>query len=68
VKTWTEESHALAVSKAYPGQRVIDQAFANQTWDITIERWKLAAARLAKVLNAVLGENQILVEERSSDP
>ena len=68
VKSWTEESHALAASKAYPGQRVIDQDFANQAWDITVDRWKLAAARLAKVLNAVLGENQILVEERSSEP
>lgn len=67
VKAWTEESHALAASKAYPGQRVISQAFAQQTWDITVERWKLAAARLAKVLNAVLGENEILIEAPPSE-
>ena len=66
VKDWTEESHALAASKAYPEQSEVDQAFADQTWDITVERWKLAAARLAKVLNAVLGENEILLEEPPS--
>ena len=62
VKAWTEESHVLAASKAYPENDVIDQAFADQSWDITVERWELAAARLAKVLNAVLGENETLVE------
>ncbi len=68
VTAWTEESHALAASRAYPGQSVIDQAFADQAWDITLERWKLAAARLAQILNAVLGENQILVDDPSLEP
>jgi len=62
IKAWTEESHALAASKAYPDEREIDQAFADRSWDLTVDRWKLAASRLARVLNAVLGENEVLVD------
>jgi hypothetical protein len=59
VKTWTEDSHALAVSSAYPNSVVIDSAFAEKAWEITLSQWELAAARLAQVLNAVLGETEV---------
>lgn len=63
VKSWTEGSHALAVSSAYPNGVVIDSAFAEKTWEITLSQWELAAARLAQVLNSVLGENEVLAED-----
>lgn len=59
VRNWTEESHALAKSSAYPDAEVIDQAFADRSWIIIQERWELAAGRLAQILNAVLGENEV---------
>lgn len=68
LKAWTEESHALAANKAYPEHRVIDQVFADRSWDITVEQWEMAAGRLAKILNAVLGENEVLVDEPPSLP
>lgn len=59
---WTNESHALAAEFAYPGKNVIDREFADRAWMITGQRWALASARLAQVLNAVLGETSVLVE------
>jgi hypothetical protein len=58
-KSWTEESHALAVSHAYPDSHVIDAAFADRSWKTTLECWERAAGRLAQVLNAVLGNNEV---------
>ena len=59
VRKWTEESHALAKSSAYPENSVIDDAFADRSWVIVGERWELAAGRLAQVLNATLGDNDV---------
>lgn len=62
VAAWTDESHALAVAFAYPDKPTIDADFAGRTWLITGQRWALASARLAQLLNSVLGENEVLVE------
>jgi len=59
VRRWTEESHALAKNSAYPDAEAIDDAFADRSWIIIQERWERAAGRLAQVLNAVLGENEV---------
>ena len=54
VVAWTEESHALAATRAYPPERVIDEAFADASWDLIRRQWELAAGRLAAILNSVL--------------
>lgn len=59
VKAWTEESHMLAADRAYPGGRVVDPEFADQSWALAIEQWEKAAWRLAQVLNSVLGEGEV---------
>lgn len=51
---WTEESHSLALSRAYPPDPVIDDAFADESWRVVQEQWRRAAARLALILNDVL--------------
>lgn len=56
VVEWTDESHALALTSAYPPGKVIDKAFAERTWTITMAQWQRAAERLASVLNEVLGD------------
>lgn len=55
---WTEQSHAIALEHAYPAGRVIQPAFADRSWIITVQAWERAAGRLAQVLNAVLAENE----------
>lgn len=51
---WTEESHALAVTRAYPPDSVIDDAFADASWTLVQQQWRKAAGRLALLLNSVL--------------
>ncbi len=63
VKAWTEDSHALAAEFAYPEGKVIDEAFALQSWEITVSQWQLAAERLARILNATLGESAVLLDD-----
>lgn len=63
VKAWTEGSHALAAEKAYPDSRVIDEAFAGRSWEITQAQWTRAAGRLARLLNAVLGNSEVVVTD-----
>jgi hypothetical protein len=68
VVAWTDESHALAADSAYPAGRVIDEVFADRSWTITVMQWERAAGRLAQVLNAVLGDNEVLLEAGSEVP
>ena len=56
VISWTDESHALVGSSAYPSERVIDEAFADQSWLIIRQQWQKASQRLARILNARLGQ------------
>jgi hypothetical protein len=68
VVEWTNESHALAAGSAYPAGRVIDDAFADRSWSVTVVQWERAAGRLAQVLNAVLGGQEVLLETGSEIP
>ena len=68
VVAWTDESHALAARFAYPTDSVIDEAFADRGWSITVVQWERAAGRLAQVLNAVLGESEVVLEPGSEVP
>ena len=57
VAAWTAESHALAAAQAYPPDTVITDAFAEASWEIVLERWRVASARLALILGVVLAED-----------
>lgn len=59
VGQWTEASHALAAERAYPEGPLIGEAFASEAWELTREQWQHAATRLARILNAVLGESAV---------
>jgi hypothetical protein len=56
VVCWTNESHALASTVAYPPGPVISDAFADQSWSIIREQWWKAADRLALILDAALAD------------
>lgn len=62
VMNWTDESHALAIRSAYPTGKLIDQAFSDQSWLIIKAQWQKASYRLAQILNATLGEGEIILE------
>lgn len=57
--SWTEQSHRIAGESAYPAGRQIDQAFADQSWEITVQQLERASSRLARVLNAVIGAGSV---------
>ena len=59
VNAWADESHQLVARYAYPPASGIDAAFADQSWLVTRRQWQKASKRLARVLNAVLGEGTI---------
>lgn len=63
VVQWTNDSHALAANTAYPPGHVIEQAFADQSWVIIRQQWQKASLHLAEILNAVLGDGEVLREE-----
>ncbi|MEJ2385054.1 MAG: S1/P1 nuclease [Xanthomonadales bacterium] len=58
VALWTEQSHDIACDAAYPPEAVIDTPFADRSWSIIERQWRLAAARLAGILNAQLGDTE----------
>jgi hypothetical protein len=59
VACWTDESHALAAASAYPPGFEIDEHFADQTWLIIRQQWQKASSRLARVLNATVGDGEV---------
>jgi len=59
---WTNESHALTARSAYPPNRVIQAEFADQTWQIIREQWQKSYVRLAQILNATLGEGEVILD------
>ena len=63
VKAWAEESHALAAEMAYPESRVIVEVFSQRSWELTVSQWQLASERLARVLNAALGESEVILDD-----
>jgi hypothetical protein len=54
VDDWTGESHKLAAENAYPPSENIDEHFARQSWELTQQQIRLAAARLALIINTEL--------------
>lgn len=61
VRQWTDESHALVARSAYPDGFVVSEAFADGTWLIIRQQWQKASSRLAGILNATLGEGEVLI-------
>jgi hypothetical protein len=51
---WTEESHALVLTAAYPPGTVIADVFADRSWSLVQSQWPKAARRLAAILDTVL--------------
>lgn len=51
---WTNESHELAVMKAYPGTLEINEDYAVKSWEMAQAQLLKGGSRLAQVLNAAL--------------
>ncbi len=68
VQCWTDESHALVASSAYPGEATISECFADQTWLIIRQQWQKAAHRLAGILNATVGNGEVITVEALEVP
>jgi hypothetical protein len=66
VGRWTEESHGITVDAGYPPDGVIDAPFVETAWALIERQWILAAGRLARILNAVLGDGDVAVERQPS--
>ena len=56
---WTGESHRLARDAAYPPGEVIQAGFAENSWVLIRQQWLKAGERLARILNAVVGERDV---------
>ncbi len=56
---WTEESHRLAGKAAYPPGEIIQEDFAKNSWLLIRQQWLSAGDRLARILNAVVGEAEV---------
>ncbi len=54
VNDWTNSSHSLAKESAYPATGIIDEAFAQQSWELIQEQIRLAATHLALIINSEL--------------
>jgi hypothetical protein len=59
VACWTDESHGLVAASAYPPGFEIDEYFADQTWLIIRQQWQKASNRLARILNATVGNGEV---------
>jgi hypothetical protein len=51
VDDWTTESHKLDVSFVYPAPERIDASYASQSWQLIQIQIRVAAARLATIIN-----------------
>jgi hypothetical protein len=56
---WTDQSHLLAGEAAYPPGAIIHPDFAARSWLLIREQWTRAGQRLARILNAVVGEGEV---------
>jgi len=54
VNDWTNSSHKLASENAYPETEIIDEIFAQQSWELIQEQIRLAASHLALIINSEL--------------
>jgi len=58
VDGWTNNSHQLASEKLYPATEKIDEAYVQKSWVLAQQQLRLAASRLALIINTELqGEN-----------
>ncbi|NIM70629.1 MAG: hypothetical protein GTN86_08390 [Xanthomonadales bacterium] len=55
VLDWTNESHELAKTRAYPRAARLDAAFLDASWQLAQDQLALAGQRLAAIARAVLG-------------
>jgi len=55
VNDWTTESHRLALQKAYPDTKKIDEFYQQRSWELAQEQIISAASRLALIINTKLG-------------
>jgi len=55
VDGWTTESHKLDMNFVYPAPEHIDAAYASQSWELIQIQIRVAAARLATIINHELG-------------
>jgi len=60
VRWWTDESHAIVARSAYPGETTVSEEFANATWMIIRRQWQIASNRLARILNAIVGDGEVI--------
>ena len=56
---WATQSHHLARTKGYTHSHVVTEAFSDQSWHIVQAQLEHAARRLARLLNAVLGQGEV---------
>ena len=59
IDAWTDESHRLAAEAAYPPGEFIHAEFAENSWLLIRQQWLRAGQRLARILNAAVGEAEI---------
>jgi hypothetical protein len=60
---WTDQSHLLAGEAAYPPGAIIHPDFAAKSWLLIREQWTRAGQRLARILNAVVGEGEVELDQ-----
>ncbi len=56
---WAGESHRLAGEAAYPPGKIFQTDFVENCWLVIRQQWIRAGERLARILNAVVGEAEI---------
>lgn len=59
---WTTESHQLVKTVAYPEDTDIQAEFADRSWLIIQDQVQTAGYRLARILNATIGEGEVRLE------
>jgi hypothetical protein len=60
VNDWTNDSHELAEHSAYPPNGNIDEAFLRKSWELAQQQIRLAASRLALIINTVLNDSHLV--------
>lgn len=59
---WTSESHHIAATACYPDDKDIQKEFADRSWVIIQDQLKKAGNRLGRILNATLGDGEVLLD------
>ena len=56
VNDWTNESHELGKTMAYPATKNINETYLEQSWELVQKQIPLAASRLAFIINSKLDD------------